>query len=187
MPRPVMSLNSLPHTHYLRCVYRCPDRQGPKRYECMEPLRCRWLRMQPLEPVPFCGWGCPCRRCGVAKRSACLRHDLSSLFFTVLLRNRTGCRFSKGVALREERKKRQPLLVQIAPRLLTGCRANWSGSAERLSSVVSCDQVPPMVVNEVPTNEVEQAGDERISRQPVRVTSRLVATATFGPLRPFDS
>ena len=38
----------------------------------------------------------------------------------------------------------------------------------------------PIVVNEVPTNEVEQAGGECISRQPVRVTSRLVATATFG-------
>jgi hypothetical protein len=41
-----------------------------------------------------------------------------------------------------------------------------------------------MVVNEVPTNEVEQAGGERIPRQPVRVTSRLVATATFGPELP---
>ncbi len=41
-----------------------------------------------------------------------------------------------------------------------------------------------MVVNEVPTNEVEQAGGERIPRQPVRVISRLVATATFGPKRP---
>lgn len=42
-----------------------------------------------------------------------------------------------------------------------------------------------MVVNEVPTNEVQQAGGERISRQPVRVTSRLVATGTFGPERTF--
>lgn len=41
-----------------------------------------------------------------------------------------------------------------------------------------------MVVNEVPTNEVEQAGGECISRQPVRVTSRLVAIATFGQKRP---
>jgi hypothetical protein len=39
--------------------------------------------MQTLAPAAFCGWGCICGRWGVAKRSACLRHDLSFLLFTV--------------------------------------------------------------------------------------------------------
>lgn len=39
--------------------------------------------MQTLAPAAFCGWGCICGRWGVAKRSACFRHDLSFLLFMI--------------------------------------------------------------------------------------------------------